>query len=494
MIIREFSFRDTLFSLAFILFCAPLLSGCDEDFLSEGPFSGDLPVNIVEMNSPYQMREYADIRGNRYLAVLNTNASLRFANGSLHFYRVDGPDSFSRETAWDLKVPTLVGDFQIIPSGDDYLLFVVDRSDRRLRPYVLAAGSDEFVPMTKEDGSSYEFETFRNPRQLTFFTSGGKDYLALNSFGSGAIQFFDLETFAWFDLDDLTDKLGDQLHQATIHRSQELIGGRLRMEAFQSPMNLNGARGLTRSGQGIHQALYVGDAVAGQENFFIFASELTNAIFGFRFDTFENSANLLWNLRHQERGFKPQGQDRIPGSRERGFRSLQRDGADHLFLSSRTDNRIYRIPLSAFEFSTNRFNNTFAFEENAQNYSLVPQANEAGFPVDLDEEQFPRLGDMVVNGQLANETADQIWVLGLEGDRGFEVSRLYRLGLDNSHNPPRYQIAQTHEFKANESPQRLIYFEDLERIAVALHGGHEIHIFNAQDIEEEPLKLEANIE
>ncbi|TVQ79885.1 MAG: hypothetical protein EA369_03815 [Bradymonadales bacterium] len=477
---------NSLVGRACFFLLAVLLMGC------EGSFTGDPPENpssllgqgaLMELDGPYQVKD-REFLGQRYLIVMNTAEALRFRNGGLIFYEIEGADTFSRRAALDLKIPPFSGDFEVYEREGAWHVFVTDRRNQRLRVFIWDAIEEEFEEALDADGNPFVFETFRNPREIILFTDqGAKDYLAISHFSSGTLQFFDLEEFRWFDQSDLVERFGSNFAQtiATVRR-EELVGASFRMEVENSDtMNLRGASGAQRAGFGINPGLFLG----GDQSFFVYASNSASALFGFRFESFVNSANLLWNLRAEERGFRDQDGNRVEGSQERGFRGISRDGENHIFAASRADNRIYRVPSSEFDFSTNRNQNTRAYNENAQNFALQPQEDlsdeEENFVIDREARKFPRLGDLTVNGRLGAVAADLLWVLSYEargaGGRGFEISRLYQLELLGD--PPLYRIANSFEFAEGDAPQKLLLLEDLDRLVVSGLGSHEISVFDA---------------
>jgi hypothetical protein len=452
-----------------------LLTAC------EGDFPGERPFNIEATNSPVGLKEIPNWRGtgDRLLAVMNTNAdSLRYQTGALHFYEISVGGDLTRRTELDMAVPPLTWGFEFY---EDYL-FLADRNALRLRVYEWSDVADAYQELEIQGELSMGLETFSNPRDLKVLSSQvGKDYLVVSHFDSGALQFFDIEELRWLTRQDLIDRLGGEAVNAHVYRRDPLIAGRL----FLSPGSgdLSGASGLQREGRGTNTLQIFG----GAEDWIFVVSEFANVVFGFRFDTFRNTSNFLWTLRREERGYR-QNSVRINGTRDRGFRGSDLDGQNNLFLASRADNRIYRISADELTAEPGLTSNTLAFSVDSQTLALAPQpgipTGEANFPIQRADEIFPRLGDLVVNGKLADAAATKIWVLGYEGERGFDTSRLYLLELDGN-NPPRYRIVDELEFPAGERPQKLTLLEDVDRLVVTAFSGDKVYLIDASTLDVE---------
>lgn len=437
----------------------------------EGRFPGERALNLEVLNEPYQMR-YLNIEGQDYLVVVNTGALGDTLSGSIHFYDValsGGKWALTRKTEWDLQVPTNVSDFYYEETDGEKRLYVLDRNKHRLLVYDL---DQNFSIRKTSNGKDFEIELFENPQRLQPWTRmNGDRYLAILCQKRGSIQFVNLETLARFELEDLQEHIAELPESARViyeGTDPQMIGAKFEMFS-RDDVRIRGISAGEAEGVGISDFVVM-DQGAGADPIFVISSWTDDALFGFRFGIFDNSANLLWNPRNAIRGT-----DSRPGSKEEGIRGLAMDGNQNIYVSNIGTNRLYKVPGTEFEsLRAETVKNTKAFAENATTYELNINFDSAGEGVNVSGERFPRLGDLVVNGQGVNETATRAWVIGMESSKRASLqSRVYFVNLQTN------AILDTYDFEAGEKPLKLLYFNPgTELLAVTARFSNKIYLFD----------------
>ncbi|MGA0163863.1 MAG: hypothetical protein ACO3LE_06360, partial [Bdellovibrionota bacterium] len=180
-----------------------------------------------------------------------------------------------------------------------------------------------------------------------------------------------------------------------------------------------------------------------------------------------------------DRGYKNEGEEKsIPGTRDRGFLGISKDGEGSIYLTSRADSSIYKMDAAlvsaspqAFEFPADSGSfvelNTTVFKKDVQAYRLP-----IDFDSNINDKVFPRLFHMTVNNQAAG-SATKAYVLGLQNPKEKESrSRLYLVDLSGN------SILATYDFEDGDYPQYVYLLEDEALLYVSVSGANKIRSFD----------------
>lgn len=440
----------------------------------EGRFVGDREFDVEVINAPYTMKVVeVGAASNPYLVVLNTNYVAFKKTGSLQFYDFSNPESPTLISDLTISLPNNCLDFHIEPfANGEQLLFVANRNQNEV--WVYEWNGNRFVEREAANGAHLQVEVFSNPVSFTAFTtSNGLRVLAIATQLTSTMQFLNIETLEVFDVEFL-ESLYTGINRADYRFDRaENVGALLEMDS-RNDKPIRGISGSERDGRGIGRLAYLG----GVDEIILGLSYTDEALFGFHFDQFDNKSNVLWNLDNAKNGERGR-----PGTKEEGFRGMAVDRSGNIWLSSRTDNGVYRVKSSVMaQERDSDGSNTLALDEDATDTTGVRRLN-IDFDPDPTDDDFPRLGDIVVDNQIYNlipddnsgntDSATLAWVVGLESDdRGFETSRIYMLDLDNP------QILDTVNFDDGALPQRLLYYPSANLLYSANVGSNSISIFD----------------
>lgn len=497
-----------IYCLIFLL----ALTGCEPRFV------GDRPFDVQSINAPFPVKIVTLGSGaSRYLAVINTNADATFQTGSLQFYDLAAASDPQKDETLSISVPSNVSDFYVeAASNGTQRLFVADRNEDKLFVYSRTSGA--FSPVLDGDGNALFFDVFRNPQSLVYFEFSGKRLLAINSMNALTVQFFDLDAMSILNQDDLVGLFPDIQSSGYRFTRDGKIGALLSMRVRQPGSSTddvaNALRGISRSeteGAGMGKLMMMPSTV-GTEFLLIGASYTNTALFGFQFSNFDNNSNVLLNLNQAQRGYRDDNGTRFPGTNEQGFRGLAIDGNDDVWVSSRSDNGIYKFSKNLFLasrqsiFGQNPGGNTLALAEDKTRLSLssadtttitidkvemqkslsevlvLPEEtlvsrldfeieDEAGTGPRTDDD-FPRLGELQVNA-----AGSRVWVLGLEqkDGRGYDASRLYMIDSSDVASP---NLLDTETFSEGDSPQNILYSEADGIIYTSFVGSNKVGVFD----------------
>jgi len=474
----------------------------------EDPFVGNRSFNLEKLNAPYNIKKVT-IASTEFLAVTNTNRLAQQNDGSIHFYNLSAPRSPVLDTDLSFEIPSNVVDFYLEEGVSEPKLFLLDRNVNRLLVYRLSGGS--FTPVLGADAQPLRIALYSNPISIEGFSFNGQDYLAVAVMNASTIQFVsrnDLRLLTQTDLEALVGDLGVDAASTTDYRKDQLgnvsafmeMSPRLKLGSTTQLQEIKNISSSERQGRGIGKILYLGGSTAD----ILGISFSDTAAFGFRFSTFDNNSNLLWDLSRAENGVTG-----VAGTKEEGFRGAALDSLGNLYLSSRSDNRIYSVPPSVWALNrepSGQSRGTARRNTHTVFGSLTPVSgqptteaylNVRKIDVDFDSEDadaetiagdanFPRLSDLVVNNQTGSLAATRAWVIGLESkDRGYKRSRIYAVDLDNP------QILDVEAFNAGDSPQKLLYLEASSLLFVSFLNGDRLDIY---DVSGDQLDLVGQIE
>ncbi len=443
----------------------------------EGPFSGNRPFELSEVNGPHQLK-FISFQGTTYLAFINTNYRFQRSAGSLHFYSLGDPSQPTLVENLSVPLPSQVSDFVIDANGR---LIIADRSENRL--IFFERSGDSWVQQTIENGDDRELKVSDNPQRLEIFQSKttGKDTLMVVSQSTGTPHFVDLETLQFAALpagaeDSIlfNDMRGADLYMEP--RQEEV--------ANEDDPILGGGE---RNGYGIYSYVFLPDTT--QHQVIVFASALAMGLFGFRYDSFSNSSNFTWNMERRREGYDEAGVD-YPGTKDSGFRGLAVDQNGTVYASSRDDNAIYA--LGASHFMRDKVNdangpvrgrNTRGFQENSTGGFLLKEFDET-----RTDESFPRLGELVVDCAPSvgpfdaidcdrdDGAAGRAWVLGLETKKVYRLAAAAGEALSSS-----ATILASTEF--DESPQGILWHPTANRLYVSVPKSSKVHVLEADSLE-----------
>ncbi len=451
---------------ALVGLCLIVLTGC------EGKFAGKRGFDVTKLNRPYGMR-WVEIDGNRYLGVANTNTLGDQSSGSLQFYSVSA-GGFTLNEDLSLAIPNNVLDFYY--NDDLGQLILLDRNESRVLVYDL---DGSFVPHKDAKGKATEIALMGNPVSLAEWTrdeglATEAPYLAILTEGSGSIQFLNRSTLQLFDLDDLNLLDRTATHTNVIQYSGsrvDQIGAGLKLLSRTNSDVIRDISSAEMEGRGTGKILPQINTFRNNA-LFVVASYVDDAIFGFRFYDFDNISNILFNPRTAIRGTNG-----IKGTKEDGFRGMDRDLSDHFYFTSRSDNRLYSIAGRVFSEardSSSKGNTTALAQDEDGNLALDIEFGGPGINPALGT--FARLGDVVVNGQGelgGNTLANRAWVLGLENNkRGSSKSRAYSVDLVSS------SVSDILTFPENTVPQKLIYDPSEQLLIVAGTNANRLYLYN----------------
>ncbi len=435
------------------------LSACEDEF------PGKVKLDVNRLNGPYQLKVVSGAVApvNGLLAVGNLGSTDFASKGSLQFF-----DLATRERveSLSLEIPKFVLDFHFY--GDK--LYLLDRTtndekqSNRLLIYQLT--DDKYQPLLQSKKQK-SIQLFGNPISLTPWDRDGVDYLAILTEGRGSIQFLNLETEEIFDFEDLKaidDEIGEDRTLSIYSDGEQLIGPRFEMLARSNSKPIEAISGAEQEARGTGKIISFPD---GSDTAFALISYLDEAVFGFRFSIFDNNSNLLWNFRDSTRG-----KGSTKGTDEEGFRGADIDNANRIYLSCRSNNKIFRIEASSLlqERESSRAN-TRAFGLEALNFALPGDLNfNQGPGVNTSEERFARLGDLVVDPD-----ANRLYVLGLE-IRGESESRGRLYFVQNPGGSATMDADDIVGFPHKEEPQSLLLEGDT--LVVAATGGNKLYFYD----------------
>lgn len=455
----------------FLLFVGAFLAAC------EGEFAGNRSFQLERVSNAYRLR-HVQIGGQAYLAVLNTSARDREQSaGSIHFYDLNDPANPKLNKSLSFQVPKNVGDFYYFDENDR--VYVLDRNTDRL--IIFERKGNSFEQLTK-DGKPLGIKLMANPQSIVFFRRSEEQipYLAITCFRGASIQFFNLKEERLLEEEDIRDVLPQLSGKREIYfrGRQDMVGASLdmkprtkRITPYHIKESIDGISAGASVGQGINEILFLG----GEKEVFVTASTYDTALFGFHLKTFDNTSNLLWNLPAYEEGREVEGKE-FPGTGESGFRGLVADAENNIYVTSRSDESLYKIPGKVFEAEREQVDkepdrladrNTTAFRVNERPYRL-----KINFDSDPEDEKFPRLSALTVNHQ-ENGRADRAYVLGrVERDGDLKRSRVYLVDLKKE------KILDTFEFVDAALPEALYLLESGNLLYVSLTGLNSVAILD----------------
>jgi len=447
---------------------ALLLQAC------EGEFAGNREFNIQVLNEPYEMKEvFVGAANDRYVAIVNTNRRSRKRTGSLQFFSLDNPESPALIEDLSLELPSNVLDFYLEPFEDgEQRLFILDRNENRILVYRWTG--ERFAPQLDTSGLPLSIPVFLNPVSVVGFEAFGTKFLAVAVMENSTIQFVDRSDLRVLSENNLLEYFPD-LQKADYRSDLDGRVGALLETRVRGDFSAPRFGGAELSGRGIGKLIYAG----GDRQVVLGVSYFRTMFYGFHFSEFDNSSNVLWDLRNAQRGVR-QGENFFPGTSESGFRGASLDGAGNLYLSSRSDNRIHRVapsvwsaPREPIQGSEVRGRNSLVLGPNVVTGPGVSRVNVV-FDEDPLEEMFPRLGDLVVDTEgVADTPATRAWVLGLESrNRGLDQSRVYMLDLEAP------ALLDTFEFEAGALPQRVLYLQGEQLLLASGVGSNKIYVFD----------------
>jgi len=425
------------------------------NFLGEDEFVGNKKLDVEAVNGPFQMK-VERILGQEYLVVLNTNSDYKLAEGSLHFYSLANPSApVKTSNVESLTLPSNVGDFEIIDGGTP-ALFVANRNRNELWIYDFVGTS--FARRTDSNGEGLAIRTPSNVTSLLTFRRSSDNImmLALTAQRAGTVSLLDLSTLKYVD----PRNLGLSTFDAVQVVGADIYGAKF----YMTPRRTNnkddnlGVTGSRRNGVGVTKSVYLGTS----DDIIVSMNAFQNALHVFRFRTFQNTANMSWELTAWEEDTVLSNGKEREGTDEEGFRGMDIDGSQNVYLSSRTDNTIYKIPRDVLLVGKDGDRNTRGFEENVRTYRLA-FGGSCSLDDDIEDEILPKLGSLVVNPD-----GNTLWVVGLGTDK---VYRMDVLGT---------QI--TNCTSVAESPQRVIGYPttgNFSHIYVASKLGDSITVLDA---------------
>lgn len=440
-------------------FLVSVLGGCEPHFV------GDRPLDLQVIHGPQRLR-IVDLSGTSYLAVLNADSRLKSASGSLQFYSLSDPNNPSLVESLSLETPRNASDFVI----DGSQLFLADRNVNKVLVYDWTGSKFEkrIDSATQEQTS---VKVTQNPQRLVLFTRPADNLrlLAVVCQSSGIIHFIRTDTLA------LVNSGSTSGSSADLALSRTAVGANIQMIARKKTVVTDGVSevvtehlglsGSQKLGYGINGAVFL---KVGSFSSVVTASYLAMGLFGYRLDTFQNNANLAWDLANARNGVTVNNV-KYPGSEENGFRGLTLDASGNIYATSRADNGLYRIPATEFqaakeaaEGESTAKRNTTGFDKNSANHRILV------LDTNTTDELFPRLGEVQVNycpditGSLpagcSSSDATVGWVLGVGEKDGDEVKvpgRVYRIDLSASPVAVSHQTADT---ALGDSPQALLWY------------------------------------
>ncbi len=465
--------QTSYFHVGFLAVMAILLNACEGSNPSKRPERADL------LNGTYRM-SIETIGGQEYLVVLNTNFQADYAKGSLQFYSLANPDAPVQTAALaPLSLPSNVGDFVF----DGERLYVADRNENQI--LIFDRNGTNYVPRLKDNGKQEIIEVSANPQRLYLYTYSGNRRLAVLAQSDAIIHFINLSDLSFVDAS--TDGYSATA-RGRLPDQQTLagkVGAAFAMKARKEEnppredrISIGGGERLGFGGNGL--ALLNPQA---ENPIFIFASQRSNALFSFRTYTWENAANLVWDLD----GFKgdhDESGSRVKGTKEEGFRGMAVDGNGTVLLSSRTDNVLYRIDRSELEADVtidSGVRNTRGYPKDDQRHAIV-----ANFDQDKGDNIFPRLGPMALDCTTDATTsvvsctggaaASVAWVLGL-GDPDTASGKLFRVDLN--------ALTWTEASSRGRIPQGIVWYNTggANRIFVSHPMDNTISIFDGTSLE-----------
>ena len=450
-----------------------VLSAC------EGKFPGERTYSLTDLSGPYKMRK-VEIDGVSYLGVLNTDYRGQYGDGSLQFYSLATPAELSLNESLSIRIPSNAADF--FYDSENSEIFVLSRNKSQI--LVFERSGAGFSAKTL-NGEALAIDVVSGPQSLAFFEIPDKEkrLLAISSYSNGQLQFFDLDNGRLVSLAEI-----ESLNEAEFDPTVDLdvrIGGtseaplalldaRPRKENITSfPIENDLGLRISSRSSGLGELIYLG----GEEHTFAVASTLSSSLFNFKFLGFASTSNFFWDLDKFDRGYK-QGETSIPGSRDRGFLSIAKDGDGSIFMTSRADNSIYKMDSALINASPETFEspagsgsfvelNTTVFKEDVQAYRLPIEFDE-----NVNDKVFPRLFHMTVNNQEAG-SATRAYVLGLQDPREEEsLSRLYLVDLSGN------SILATYDFESGDYPQYVYLLEPEGLLYVSVSGADKIRSFD----------------
>lgn len=466
---RNFGFSFLGLSvLAFAVF------GC----LGEERFAGSKEIDATITNGPFTIK-IVTVGGAQYLAILNTNYRANRANGSLQFFSISTNPTMS--TAIDpVVLPSNVSDFEII--NDD--LFVLNRNRSELWVYDLSGTT--FSRRQKATGGDFDLDIAVNPTQMFQFTrnarpastSTGATVLAIVAQSTGSISLVDPSTVTILNPANLVSGTID----AGLVRGRDIYGARFymtaRIDSATGARTRLGVGGLRRLGVGITGSLFYGYAGSNVETdsdeYLVSFNALGLAAYSYNLKTFKNNSNFTWELPDWQNDKRLADNVTIRrGTKENGFRGMDKDDAGNVYLTSRTDNALYVLSKSdIIRAKDDGEANTYGFTKNERTRVVLD------FDTDTTDKIFPRIGAIVVekadyqSPNLNNDgaSATLAWVASLgEG-------KVYRVNLTTS--------AVTHSVDVGTSLQRLLRVNSggVDVLYVADTREDKIYVLNPDDL------------
>lgn len=455
------------------------LTGCEPSFV------GNRALNITDLNAPLEMQQVElGAAADPYLVVASTNSFANFQTGAIQFFSLANPLAPTPEANLNFSVPSNVVGFYVEPydaDEDRQRLFLLNRNTDKLLVYSRSA-TGSFGALLNPDGTQQSFDTFSNPVDLEAFSHDGVDYLAIASLSTQTIQFFDRTNFRMLNAEVIEDQFGLRVSGYRSDRegkagallegiAREDLGGNFRDE-------IRGVSSLGQAGAGIGKILSLPSTA---ESVLVGVNFLDTIVHGFWFRDFDNAANVAWELTDSQNGFESGGVD-FEGTREVGFRGADVDNQNRVYLSSRSDNGIYRVTASVFQtprqdLGQDRNPNTFALNQNKTTATGIERLNLEIEDADNDDSTvrtdkfFPRLGDLQVS-----ENGAKVFVMGLaDDDRGYSNSRLYSLDATDFSNP---SITQVVGFETAFREGSILYWEASNVLYLASSDDSRIYVFD----------------
>jgi hypothetical protein len=447
----------------------------------EGQFAGNRAYNIQILNGNYEMK-LVSLLDTAYLAVLNTNYRFQASTGSLQFYSLANPEAPSLSADLTLELPSNTSDFQL----DGTTLYVADRNRHRVLIYDFSGG--KFSQRLDSKSEEVKIKVTDQPQKLLVFSrpSDSVKILAIVCQTTGVIHFVRLDTLEFISKSDDSSYSPDVISIGGISGADlSAVARRTLKSGEDDPMNFPQIPAF-----GINQLVLLNES-GKTDGIFVAASGVSMALFGFRFDRFQNTSNLSWNLPRSKDGYDENNQD-YPGTGENGFRGLARDGLGNVYASSRTNNALFSIPRSEFEKDKDAISgesparrNTRGLGDNATTYQVV------NFDSDGTDKIFPRLGVVAVNYcpnsplpppaycKVDGEAASLAWVVGLgtkDGDQVLLSPRVYRVDLASK------TFISSADSALGDSPQRILWYGPSGLVYVGNAKSNTISILRDSDL------------
>jgi len=458
-----------------------VLVGC------EGPFIGDRAVNVEILNGPEPMK-ICSVGGVELLCVLNVNNfKYQPKSGSLQFYSLADPSQpVKAASPKSLEVPANAGDFEVVDVSGNDVLFILDRNENDLLVYDLSGVS---FSARKVDGVAVRVDLPSNPQGLLSFqrSSDSKTFLAVTCMEGATLVFVDPTDLTVFKPDSSATGADVQTFTNGASGAKFFMSPRKTYDDPEKPgqklVDQLAISNAQRSGYGVSRSVFLG----GAHDLIVTPNFLASAVHSFRFSSFQNMANLAWDLWRWRDGYTFENGSVIVGSGDSGMRGIDvdTDTPANVYVSNSTDNQIYKIPATEFEESETDdagvIRNTKGFKANSRDFLLetFPGSKEGlDFDSDTTDSVVPLLGDVLADKTGAGLDAQVLWVAGVEGNR------IYRIQVPvspDSGNP----VTISHRVSLDQTPSRLLGFPaagPYQFVYVTSRGGDVISVLNANDL------------